>query len=356
MATPKLEAVSAIISQTTGRNRSCAPVAVTARLGGDIAQDKHERHCDHSRRSAKPGNGFLNSRNAFIALLAMLIMLLTLQGALCCDAPVAPDSTLLSPPVQEQEIRRITSLDDTTAAAASASISTRPSDSEAVAQTGSGAETPVIKEMAAPAPASPEPTEIILASAAPLAPDPGSIRSDAVVALTVADAHGFVKLAQSGDVLDDDAESWECVEDRGNQLTWEVKTNDGGIRDRDHSYSWLEDGSGRSDGGRCKGGPDCDTRSYARAMNEQKLCGFSDWRLPTKEELETLVEYTDDPKQATINSVYFPEAVPSWYWTASEHPRRQEHAWYVLFRNGIALNDLKERPKHIRLVRGNPQK
>ena len=33
--------------------------------------------------------------------------------------------------------------------------------------------------------------------------------------------------------------------------------------------------------------------------------------------------------------------------------RRDNFAWYVLFRNGIALNDLKERPKHIRLVRGN---
>ena len=28
-----------------------------------------------------------------------------------------------------------------------------------------------------------------------------------------------------------------------------------------------------------------------------------------------------------------------------------DHAWYVLFRNGHALSDLKERPKHIRLVR-----
>ena len=30
-----------------------------------------------------------------------------------------------------------------------------------------------------------------------------------------------------------------------------------------------------------------------------------------------------------------------------------EYAWYVLFRNGVKLNDLKERPKHIRLVRSN---
>ena len=160
-------------------------------------------------------------------------------------------------------------------------------------------------------------------------------------------------------MLDDHEARWECVEDRGNKLVWEVKKNDGSIRDRDYSYSWFSEINGEkigvSDGGRCKGGVSCDTASYARAMNEQKLCGYSDWRLPTREELETLVEYTDNPKEATINKTYFPEAIPSWYWTSSENPQREGYAWYVLFRNGVALNDLKERPKHIRLVRGNIQ-
>ncbi len=72
-----------------------------------------------------------------------------------------------------------------------------------------------------------------------------------------------------------------------------------------------------------------------------------------QEELETLVEYNNSSKNATINKTFFPEAVPSWYWTASEHPQSENHAWYVLFQNGVALNDLKERPKHVRLVRGN---
>ena len=48
---------------------------------------------------------------------------------------------------------------------------------------------------------------------------------------------------------------------------------------------------------------------------------------------------------------YFPETRASWYWTSSENKSRDDVAWYVLFRNGLALNDLKERPKHIRLVR-----
>jgi hypothetical protein len=203
-------------------------------------------------------------------------------------------------------------------------------------------------ELAAIAPASgPTPATTVAAE---------EISNDAAATLATVVENGFVKIADSGEVLDDNEARWECVEDRGSKLVWEVKKNDGGIRDRDYSYSWFSEINGEkigvSNGGRCKGGVSCDTSSYARAMNEQKLCGYSDWRLPTREELETLVEFTENPKEATINNTYFPEAVPSWYWTSSENPQREGYAWYVLFRNGIALNDLKERPKHIRLVRG----
>ena len=175
---------------------------------------------------------------------------------------------------------------------------------------------------------------------------------------TLADMQqSLVKLSHTGEILADTEANWECVEDRGSKLTWEVKKDDGGMRDKDHSYSWLHSSNGistgASNGGRCKGGIKCDTSSYIRALNAQKLCGYTDWRLPTREELETLVEYSKDTQQATINTGFFPETVPSWYWTASEHAKREHYAWYVLFRNGVALNDLKERPKHIRLVRGS---
>ena len=183
------------------------------------------------------------------------------------------------------------------------------------------------------------------------------IKSEASAALEAVAETNFVKISDSGEALADNEASWDCVEDQQKKLIWEVKKNNGGIRDKDYTYSWLhtidDKINGTGNGGRCKGGVNCDTSSYVRAMNEQKLCGYSDWRLPTRQEMETLVDYSTTPQHATINRTYFPEAVPSWYWTASENPQRENYAWYVLFRNGIALNDLKERPKHIRLVRDN---
>jgi hypothetical protein len=173
---------------------------------------------------------------------------------------------------------------------------------------------------------------------------------------------GFRKLGSDGRILPDDATEWACVQDRATGLIWEVKTDDNSIRDRDNFFTWYDPANERNygnpgarDGGRCKGGADCDTLAYIQAINQKRLCGFADWRLPIKDELLSLVEYNYGNKEtkATINVEYFPHAVASWYWSASSNPKRPDYAWFVLFRNGLALNALKQQPKHVRLVRGS---
>jgi hypothetical protein len=286
-----------------------------------------------------------SKRNALIAHFMILVLLVMLQTTVCSDDVIA--SELARPAAVDQRMQQ-------------------EEEHEADTPVTGGIETattmPEIREPATDI-ATPLPL-IELSSIAPVS-GPGQsvpgveneVKASAEEALTAIAGSNFMKISNSGEILDDNATTWECVEDKRSKLTWEVKKNDGGIRDKDYSYSWLRkingETRGAGDGGRCNGGVNCDTYSYVSAMNEQKLCGYSDWRLPTREEMETLVEYNTSAKDPAINTRYFPETVPSWYWTATENPRHDNFAWYLLFRNGIALNDLKERPKHVRLVRGD---
>ncbi len=167
----------------------------------------------------------------------------------------------------------------------------------------------------------------------------------------------YNKYDTNGNLLDDESEQWACIHDTRNDLMWEVKSKNDALRNSNNLYSWFDPKNkklkGKPDGGRCEGGTECDTNAYVQAMNEKNFCGHNDWHLPTRIEMQTLVYLNNQDDPVKINKQYFPETVPSWYWTASENEERNNFAWYVLFRNGVALNDLKERPKHIRLVRYN---
>lgn len=168
----------------------------------------------------------------------------------------------------------------------------------------------------------------------------------------------YIKQNTKGGSLEDNTEQWTCVHDTSTGLMWEVKSESDAMRKSSNLYSWYNPAGktlqGKANGGRCEGDADCDTNAYIKAMNERNYCGHDDWQLPTREEMQTLVKMENGNEMVTINKRYFPQTKPSWYWTSTENSKREGFAWYVLFRNGFALNDLKERPKHIRLVRRTP--
>ncbi len=105
----------------------------------------------------------------------------------------------------------------------------------------------------------------------------------------------FTKLDADGQPLSADATEWHCVRDNHTGLIWEVKTHDGGLRDQSHTYSWFNPDnsinggdSGVQDTGWCAGSA-CDTHAYTLAVNAAGLCGANDWRLPTVNELLSIV-------------------------------------------------------------------
>jgi hypothetical protein len=151
------------------------------------------------------------------------------------------------------------------------------------------------------------------------------------------------------------AQAADCVQD-GN-LSWELKTDDDGLRDKDNTYSWYDSSGtannrgnpGTQNGGSCKGGIACDTQSYVQAVNAQRLCGLNDWRLPDWDELKSLVNLNRTP---TIDAALFPETRAANYWTAATRTTASGNAWYINFQNGSEANAGKASRYYVRLVRG----
>ncbi len=106
----------------------------------------------------------------------------------------------------------------------------------------------------------------------------------------------FTKLDANGQPLANQnqsyvAQPWSCVKDNHTGLIWEVKTpvGSGGIHDISNTYRWggktAQIKTGQTWGTRFS---DWDT--LVDGSNSASLCSFTDWRVPTIAELETVVD------------------------------------------------------------------
>jgi hypothetical protein len=84
------------------------------------------------------------------------------------------------------------------------------------------------------------------------------------------------------------------VTDMTTGLMWEQKTDDGGSRDKDNTYTWLE------------------ALSYCENL---VLAGFSDWRTPNPKELERLLDL--EKSSPAVDTDYFPNTNNGRYWTGT---------------------------------------
>lgn len=101
--------------------------------------------------------------------------------------------------------------------------------------------------------------------------------------------------------------------------------------------------------GSAKGEHYCTTQNYIHLMNEQGLCGYDDWRLPTREELRSIVHY--GTQKPSIDKSYFPNTVSSAYWTSTQDISNRFSVWVINFEDGGDNTHEKHRAAPIRLVR-----
>lgn len=148
----------------------------------------------------------------------------------------------------------------------------------------------------------------------------------------------FSKISAKGQVLAANAKSWACVRDNKTHLTWEVKTTDGGLRDMDKTYTNF----GTIDA--------ADTGGFVKAVNQQGLCGKKDWRLPTREELQSIVDY--GRYSPAIDETYFPYAQRDYYWSSSLYVGDPSYTWHVSFYDGVVNYNYPYGANAVRLVRG----
>ena len=98
----------------------------------------------------------------------------------------------------------------------------------------------------------------------------------------------------------------------------------------------------------CTGTANAYTWNAAKLL-KSNFAAQTDWRLPTEEELLSLVDYSTSPK---INTSVFPNTNASNFWSASANAGNSSSAWYVYFNYGNAYyGNFKSNAFQVRLVR-----
>jgi hypothetical protein len=148
------------------------------------------------------------------------------------------------------------------------------------------------------------------------------------------------------------------VKDNVTGLIWESKTNKDDKKnyndphDADNTYTWYDSNPATNGGFAGTPGDGTDTEDFINALNSAHFGGYSDWRLPTIKELDSIVNLDIPYPGPTINTTYFPNTVSSFYWSSTTSAYNTYVAWGVYFGYGGDLVDGKNCYGYVRSVRG----
>lgn len=180
----------------------------------------------------------------------------------------------------------------------------------------------------------------------------------------------YTKTDANGKSLSKGAKQWQCVVDEVSQLMWEVKVpsdeqyGNSGPHDSDDRFTWYSGVSAANGGAvgewnqkynQCDGydknqpATFCNTGEYVARVNKAGLCGHSDWRVPTRPELESLVNF--GVSRPAIDVKFFPNTQLDFYWSSSPVVDQPSSAWGVSFQFGFSAPLQRNNSRFVRLVR-----
>jgi|GEM_PF-2202367 len=181
----------------------------------------------------------------------------------------------------------------------------------------------------------------------------------------------FTKIDENGNDLPATASTWACVRDNVTGFMWEVnkikngKIGDEGLHDADDEYTWYNTNN-KTNGGAVGSENDggaichayqannpasyCNTEAFVNRVNKVGLCGHTDWSIPHREVLLSIVDYSRQQPAIDIN--YFPNNIGGWYWSSSPSANNSNNAWLVSFYLGGILSTPRDSARRIQLVRG----
>ncbi len=168
-------------------------------------------------------------------------------------------------------------------------------------------------------------------------------------------ARSYSKLDSTGNTLPDTATSYAMVKDNVTGLVWEQKTSKDGTanysdpHDADNTYTWCDTNPDTNGGNQGTCGTN-DTMDFLVALNGANFGGHNDWRLPTINELATLVDL--GRSNPAIDPVFAATTQWDYVWSSTTYAKWTVIAWVFHFYISHNSNNYKSSSYYVRAVRG----